>query len=151
MSFNKCQWIVPHFKKFFYSVAVEDWNRLYLADASSNLRSFIPRIDPSFISSIGCRLSPAAIQFVTVHGVFSPWFARTVPGFPVRCKDCGSDQDDPMHVLFDCPVWNTLRRQLLPEACRERPNDLLLPHSLPAFNAFCGAVLEVRRLTYSYT
>ena len=140
-----------HFKRLFFETAIEDWNEQFSIDTSSDLSNFIQRVDRSTIASVGCRLCPAAIQFVTGHGVFSTWFARTVPNFIVGCRNCGSAEDGPLHVLFDCPTWSALRLQYLDGTSRERPMRLLCPDLLPSFNAFCATVVEARRHLYSYT
>ena len=142
---------VGHFKRLLFETAIEDWNEQFSIDTSSDLSNFIQRVDRSTIASVGCRLCPAAIQFVTGHGVFSTWFARTVPNFIVGCRNCGSAEDGPLHVLFDCPTWSALRLQYLDGTSRERPMRLLCPDLLPSFNAFCATVVEARRHLYSYT
>ncbi|GIY38720.1 RNase H domain-containing protein [Caerostris darwini] len=67
-------------------------------------------------------------QNYTGHGTFAVYQARFF-GIPTTCQ-CGHPQEDRNHIVYECPLWNEIRKKSFPKGYKNAALGLLLANSI---------------------
>ena len=89
-------------------------------------------------------------QFITAHGSFGEYRERFKLSLYHGCVCCGSEEDNPEHVLFVCEYYDRQRRALLHSNGIRRREDLVKlkpnnPTAIKDFKQFCKFVVQHRQ------
>ena len=93
-------------------------------------------------------------QFITAHGCFGEYKSKFKLSSDPNCIACGSQTDNPKHVLFDCEFYREQRTELLHSNGISAPKDLIKlrpcnPNAIKQFRQFCKFVVLHRQRTPS--
>lgn len=133
--------------------SLTDWQQRWdLSDTGRHAYQFLEDATYVHRNRKSLFLRGPIVQFITGHGKFREYLSRVGVIQNGRCISCGVDET-PLHVLFDCPIYDGIRAQLteideIDEnergfSRRVAPSELLHASNFNKFSEFCHMAHEL--------